>query len=258
MTIPFSAYFYEWRDQPSTLASPHDKGALPVVSPSPSATPSALISSPTDPHPPAFPLATASPVAWAARESTGTPYVGNVDLEWGLSATNQFGYAPTDNPNQPLPKHRSPLDPPGAYRVPAKGQVQLLIKNPSKNVVKIFLVPYDLRSMHVWHRTVIRQKSYSTSPSTEKETADEEEAQVSAPGALRFAVHLQFLCLPSPTSATQSSPSTCETKRIYLYKSIRVVFSHRLPDGQERLRMVTEQLCSSSCSIQTQRERSSE
>jgi hypothetical protein len=195
----------------------------------------------------------------------GTPYVGTVDLNWGLGALNGFGYADnaTDDIVSPtsLPKHRSPTDPPGAFRIPAKGQLQILIRNPSKTVVKVFLVPYDLRQMPCWSRTVIRQKSYIVGEDVAEDSMVDDSASQRGQGTLRFAIHLQFLCLPSPSNGNGDKPPSVaaggeedpdvedpvkQHKRIYLFKSIRVVFSHRVPDGKERLKVLTEQLTSSS------------
>ena len=192
----------------------------------------------------------------ASNSDWGTPYVGTVDLEWGLGPLNNLGYQTTDESDgrSSLPRHRSRSDPPGAYRIPPKGQLQVLIKNPSKTVVKIFLVPYDCRDMKPWTRTVLRQKSYikddlslkaevSTGASPLVEAEDDQRN-----GNLRYAVHLQFLCLPSqsksePSGGPGSTDATVDeqsSKRIYLYKSMRVVFSHRVPDGKEKLKVVTD------------------
>ncbi|KAK8051914.1 hypothetical protein PG993_003299 [Apiospora rasikravindrae] len=109
----------------------------------------------------------------------------------------------------------------GSYRIPEKGQIQIIIKNPNKTAVKLFLVPYDLAGMEAGTKTFIRQRSYSNGPIIDH-----------IPGAgalgagdrpiLRYLVHLH-ICSPSKG-------------RYYLYKSIRVVFANRVPDGKERLR----------------------
>ncbi|KAK9700968.1 hypothetical protein K7432_011957 [Basidiobolus ranarum] len=125
-----------------------------------------------------------------------SPYVGTVDLE--------------------NTKLRDAVDKrfPHGYRIPPKGQLQVIVKNPNKTAVKFFLIPYDFSDMPENSKTFLRQKSYSVpGPSNENQT-------------LRYAIHLQF-CSPSK-------------KRIYLYKNIRVVFSHRAPDGSERLKVVCE------------------
>ncbi|SZF02107.1 unnamed protein product [Blumeria hordei] len=120
-------------------------------------------------------------------------------------------------------KHRAP--PGGSYRIPKVGQIQIIVKNPNKIAVKLFLVPYDLSGMKPGTKTFIRQRSYST----------EQSGAISAPpkgqfmprnkserSTLRYLIHLQ-MCSPS-------------RNRYYLYKSIRIVFANRVPDGQENLR----------------------
>lgn len=63
-------------------------------------------------------------------------------------------------------------------------------------------------------KTFLRQKSYSV-PTSDK-----------ARPHLRYAIHLQFV-----------SPSR---KKLYLSKAIRVVFSHRSPDSDEKLKVTCE------------------
>jgi hypothetical protein len=138
-------------------------------------------------------------------DELGTPYVGTVDLEWGLGQLNAFGYAyQTNDPEliASLPKHRSTSDPRGHWRIPPKGQLQVMVKNPSKSVVKVFLIPYDLREMPPSTRTFLRQKSFveTSSQSQTSSTDGTTPAAVEGPnggrGPLRYAVHLQFACLP--------------------------------------------------------------
>lgn len=92
------------------------------------------------------------------------------------------------------------------YRVPAKGQLQIVIKNPNKTAVKLFLIPYDVLNMPPNTKTFLRQKSYA--------------------GGLRYAIHLQ-LC-------------RTEKKRVYLYKHFRVVFANRISDARETLKVTCE------------------
>ncbi|KAF1850731.1 uncharacterized protein K460DRAFT_269650 [Cucurbitaria berberidis CBS 394.84] len=130
----------------------------------------------------------------------------------------------------------SPKAPPGgSYRIPPQGQLQIVLKNPNKTAVKLFLVPYDLSDMEPGQKTFIRQRSYSAGPiidmpaSTRKNLGtDRPEAALSNSDdpndrpILRYLVHLH-ICSPSKG-------------RYYLYKSIRVVFANRVPDGKEKLR----------------------
>lgn len=244
VTIPFPAFFYEWREHADGGGRRRDEqGRVTTVS---------------------------DGATWS------TPYVGTVDLEWGLGPLNGHGYHGNDHSTTTptLPKHRSLSDPPGAFRLARKGQLQLLIKNPSRTVVKVFLVPYDLRTMEPWTRVVLRQKIYARDRQQQGGDGD----SAGGDGNLCYALHLQFLCVPStlaasnvlpaadnddadamddvdsplsPASTVDSSnndqlPSSATprpaTHRYYLYKSIRVVFSHRVPDGKEKLKVVTEQV----------------
>ncbi|KAG0170856.1 hypothetical protein DFQ28_001470 [Apophysomyces sp. BC1034] len=97
------------------------------------------------------------------------------------------------------------------YRLPPRGQLQIVIKNPNKTAVKLFLVPYDVSDMPRSTKTFLRQKSYATHDAKDH---------------LRYAIHIQ-IC-------------RTEKKRVYLYKHIRVVFANRIADSNERLKVVCE------------------
>ncbi|CAN8103145.1 unnamed protein product [Discula destructiva] len=120
--------------------------------------------------------------------------------------------------------------PGGSYRIPEKGQIQIIIKNQNKTAVKLFLVPYDLTGMEPGTKTFIRQRAYSSSnPATSADSTTDATATTTADSGetnskqvLRYLVHLH-ICSPA-------------RGRHYLYKSIRVVFANRVPDGTERLR----------------------
>jgi hypothetical protein len=186
-------------------------------------------------------------------EDGPSPYVGHIDLENGLPNTSEARLhkrkrtnsskalgRPIDlemidvsNTNQ-LTDHEirragkqkrrsiSPRAPPGgSYRIPEKGQLQIIIKNPNKTAVKLFLIPYDLIGMEPGTKTFIRQRSYSAGdlmlPASSTTAANPADRQT-----LRYLAHLH-ICSPS-------------RGRFYLYKSIRVVFANRVPDGKEKLR----------------------
>lgn len=187
-------------------------------------------------------------------EDGPSPYVGQIDLENGLSNPEEearskrkrqsraveqrlgddemadatrggFVDISSDRdarrPQRQKRRSGSPRAPPGgSYRIPEKGQIQIIIKNPNKTAVKLFLIPYDLTSMEPGTKTFIRQRSYSTGPIIDvpelKDTAAADRP------ILRYLVHLH-ICCPS-------------RGRYYLYKSIRVVFANRVPDGKEKLR----------------------
>ncbi|KAK4109876.1 hypothetical protein N656DRAFT_715066 [Canariomyces notabilis] len=191
-------------------------------------------------------------------EDGPSPYVGQIDLENGLPNPDEGQRARrklqsryqdhkrlTDEeasvqghsadlseedaigkPSRPKRRSRSPKAPLGGrYRIPEKGQLQIIIKNQNKTAVKLFLVPYDLSGMEPGTKTFIRQRSYSAGPVMEPDVPPK--TSDNGPGAadrptLRYLIHLH-ICCPSKG-------------RYYLYKSIRVVFANRVPDGKERLR----------------------
>jgi hypothetical protein len=192
-------------------------------------------------------------------EDGPSPYVGQIDLENGLPNPDEgvhdqkrrrpkitperknagepeifdsFG-APTlterDIRRAQKQKRRStsPRAPPkGSYRIPEKGQLQIIIKNPNKTAVKLFLVPYDLAGMEPGTKTFIRQRSYSAGPIIDTPLSSSPQTKVMDESkdrsTLRYLIHLH-ICCPSKG-------------RFYLYKSIRVVFANRVPDGKEKLR----------------------
>jgi hypothetical protein len=135
----------------------------------------------------------------------------------------------------------SPKAPPGGcYRIPAQGQLQIVLKNPNKTAVKLFLVPYDLSDMEAGQKTFLRQRSYSAGPIIDMPTSTRTNLGTDRPEAalsnsddpndrpiLRYLIHLH-ICCPSKD-------------RYYLYKSIRVVFANRVPDGKEKLRNEIQQ-----------------
>ncbi|KAL4986189.1 hypothetical protein BDW68DRAFT_163666 [Aspergillus falconensis] len=123
----------------------------------------------------------------------------------------------------------------GCYRIPQQGQLQVMIKNPNKTAVKLFLVPYDLSDMEPGTKTFIRQRSYSAGPILDMPMSARSSYGTDRPEAslansddpnekpvLRYLIHLN-ICCPS-------------RGRYYLHSSIRVVFANRVPDGKEKLR----------------------
>lgn len=182
-----------------------------------------------------------------------SPYVGQIDIENGLPNPDEESRSkrkaqsryPNRRPAEGNPdgmpgaepdaerrgaarsKRRSgsPKAPPGgSYRIPEKGQVQIVIKNENKTAVKLFLLPYDLTGMEPGTKTFIRQRSYSAGPIIDHVPNLSEGDRMSRP-MLRYLVHMH-ICCPSKG-------------RFYLYKSIRVVFANRVPEGKERLRNET-------------------
>lgn len=200
-------------------------------------------------------------------DDSPSPYVGQIDLENSLSKEDpsttrrrrrHFSPAAVEDgprnetgapraPRAPSADARrrrekknrraeSPKCPPGGcYRIPQQGQLQIIIKNPHKTAVKLFLVPYDLGDMEPGTKTFIRQRSYSAGPIIDMPLSarknygtDRPEASLNATEnphdkpTLRYLIHLN-ICCPS-------------RGRFYLHSSIRVVFANRVPDGKEKLR----------------------
>ncbi|KAK9472793.1 uncharacterized protein V1510DRAFT_416080 [Dipodascopsis tothii] len=120
--------------------------------------------------------------------SRGSPYIGLVDLDTHFAGRAAAG---------------RPAKFPG-YRVPPEGQIQIVISNPNRTAIKLFLVPFNLRDMPAGTKTFVRQKTYVRDDGT-------------ARGLMRQAAHLQFVC-PEPG-------------RYYLYTNVRVVFENRVLDG---------------------------
>lgn len=97
--------------------------------------------------------------------------------------------------------------PKGGYRIPQQGQLQLILKNPHKTAVKLFLIPYDLSDMQSGQKTWIRQRSYSAGPILDMPLdarknlgTDRPEASLSTSDdpndrpVLRYLIHLHICC----------------------------------------------------------------
>ena len=190
-----------------------------------------------------------------------SPYVGHIDLQH--SSSRAMSRSSIDNPTEtssidkeeqdstpgsailstfeshlesgrPRKRKRAAVNgpPDGSYRIPEQGQLQIIIKNPNKTAVKLFLVPYDMTGMEAGTKTFIRQRLYSAGPILEKPLASTSEPKTSSPftvqskSTLRYLVHLN-ICCPSKG-------------RFYLYQQIRVVFANRVPDNKEQLRTETQ------------------
>lgn len=188
-------------------------------------------------------------------DDTPSPYVGFIDIENSLSPENRSSkksnkkrhtspmrcpcphIEPRGVSSEPSPsvqqerrsrekrsrRSHSPQSPPGgSYRIPQQGQIQIIIKNPNKTAVKLFLIPYDLEGMEPGSKTFIRQRSYSVGPIIEADEPPKEQLNTEDKPILRYLAHLSICC-------TSKS-------RFYLHSGVRVVFANRVPDGKERLR----------------------
>ncbi|KAL8725731.1 MAG: hypothetical protein Q9166_007181 [cf. Caloplaca sp. 2 TL-2023] len=193
-------------------------------------------------------------------ESEPSPYVGHIDLSQlpapaelkktrpsrsksplarMASSINTQTNADTGGTRSAEQMHRGekkrrrtsppPSSPQGGYRIPQKGQLQIVIKNPNKTAVKLFLVPYDLEDMQMGTKTFIRQRCYSTEPVIDG-LHSERKAEVNpslgrtstkSKPTLRYLIHVN-ICSPFKG-------------RFYLYQHVRVVFANRVPDNKEQL-----------------------
>ncbi|KAJ3295950.1 hypothetical protein HDU79_007916 [Rhizoclosmatium sp. JEL0117] len=133
-----------------------------------------------------------------------SPYVGNVDVE-GLSGLID------EEESDEIKKMREEWI--GGWRVPPRGQIQVLVKNSVGTAVKCFLLPYDFRDMPPGTKTFLRQKCFVGKLGAGKER-------------LRDAIHVHFQCT--------------SRKRVYLTRQIRVVFGGKGVEGDEKGRVITE------------------
>ncbi|WVO12658.1 hypothetical protein L204_100263 [Cryptococcus depauperatus] len=112
------------------------------------------------------------------------------------------------------------------YSVARRGQLQILIKIPGPSATaKIFVVPYDLRPIPERGRLLIRENTY-----VRRTNRLESEGE-----SLRYAIQLQFICLPESSGSGNRHESM--RKLYYVTKSIRVIFSGCPPDKNEELRI---------------------
>ena len=177
------------------------------------------------PFPAVFYNYPSSSTSRSISDDSPSPYVGTVDLEHHLSPVvepqrrkRRGAHADPDAimaeltgpqntsigralAQQEASGLTSPRDPPkilldGAYRVPQNGQLQVVLKNPNKTAVKLFLIPYNLEDMSPGTKTFVRQRSFSSGPIVENTLS---EAPVNDPLSkkqiLRYLIHLKFCCL---------------------------------------------------------------
>ena len=166
-----------------------------------------------------------------------SPYVGTIDLQSHRSkaATSQDmtpGTAVDKYPRTRSAKRkRKSIDPrafellPGSYRIPEQGQLQIIIQNPNKTAVKVFIVSYDLTGMEAGMKTFIRQRSYSVEDGDLLAKGQHGQFAHRTKQKLRYMVHLNICC---PTQG-----------KFFLYHQIRVVFANRVPDTEGQLRCET-------------------
>ncbi|OIW32511.1 hypothetical protein CONLIGDRAFT_630190, partial [Coniochaeta ligniaria NRRL 30616] len=197
VTVPFSAVFYSY-------ASTTHGRTMSEDGPSPYVGQIDLengLSNPEDEHRAKRKMQTRYPDRTSIDQE-------DIAMECSLADTSEHESKP---PTHPRRSHSPKAPPGGSYRIPEKGMLQIIIKNQNKTAVKLFLVRYDLAGMEPGTKTFVRQRSYS----------DPEDTSSTRP-ILRYLIQLHICCLAKG--------------RYYLYKSIRVVFANRVPDGKEKLR----------------------
>jgi hypothetical protein len=234
---------------------------------------------------------TPGPSSFASQSTqnvSSAPYVGTIDLD--------AHYHNILSSSLEASRHTMPSIPPvfPGYEVPPRGQVQLLVKNTDlQSAVKLFLVPYDLKDMPTNTKTFIRKKICVESlplqearqpgpPRPKRHSFDAagmlgERLNCKPRESLRYAVHLQFACVPGsafrakkskamtrsrnwtqPGAGATSFPHTdvlhseslcdenCDSAtpapapRYFLYRSIRVVFSPRPPEKEDSVKTYIE------------------
>ncbi|KAL8807722.1 MAG: hypothetical protein Q9182_000533 [Xanthomendoza sp. 2 TL-2023] len=216
VTLPFPAVFYSWNggtgtehstadDEPSPYVGHIDLSQLPAPAESKKTRQSR----------------SKSPSADAARSVHMQSHkIVESGHDTGRTAVGQ---------NKRRRTSSAPSTLQGGYRIPQKGQLQIVIQNPNKTAVKLFLVPYNLEDMQTGTKTFIRQRCFSTNPVIEGLPSERKSESGPSLGGtpikkkptLRYLIHVN-IC--SPLSG-----------RFYLYQHIRVVFANRVPDNQEQL-----------------------
>lgn len=205
VTVPFPAVFYSWSAGNGRKSVTDD--------PSPYVGHIDLQHSPS-------PLEAEEPPSLQA-ESNGQPLTNQKRAEHNNTAAK---LAPRKSKKK-IRTSPASAPPRGSYRIPEQGQLQIIIKNPNKTAVKLFLIPYDLSGMESGTKTFVRQRSYSADPVIDSPTVSgshSNPALISGKPTLRYLIHLN-ICCPSKG-------------RFYLYQQIRVVFANRVPDNKEQLR----------------------
>lgn len=150
-------------------------------------------------------------------EMTSTAYVGTVNLPYnnGKQRKNENG----------LPVS---TEAPG-YEIPSEGRLQVMIRNPSRTAVKVFLVQYNFRDMPLNSRTFVRQKTYVSIKDKQVKSSTEgdfKDVNDDNKPKLRYAIRV-----PVYRNAYGD---------IFVGPNLRVVFSHRAPDPDEVVNVVTE------------------
>ena len=221
VTVPFPAVFYSWGGETSRARSVVDDEPSPYVG-----------------HIDLEHSLVPQPSREDRQRRRHTPSIHGADACEGASSSQEPDVAATKVTLRRQEKRKrrsdSPKTPPGgSYRIPQRGQLQIMIKNPNKTAVKLFLVPYDLEGMEPGTKTFIRQRCYSAGSiiddalSSKNEPAPTGATPLKNKPTLRYLIHLNICCT--------------SRGRFYLYQHIRVVFANRVPDGKEKLQNEIQQ-----------------
>lgn len=221
VTVPFPAVFYSWGGGTTTGRSVVDDEPSPYVG-----------------HIDLEHSLVPQPSREDRRRRRHTPSSQDADVCEGANSSQEPGLAATKNTLRRQEKRKRRAESPrtptgGSYRIPQRGQLQIMIKNPNKTAVKLFLVPYDLEGMEPGTKTFIRQRCYSAGSNIDDALSSmTEPTSIGAPNpkskpTLRYLIHLNICC--------------SSRGRFYLYQHIRVVFANRVPDGKEKLQNEIQQ-----------------
>ncbi|KAI9206480.1 uncharacterized protein BJ171DRAFT_396383, partial [Polychytrium aggregatum] len=102
-------------------------------------------------------------------ESPSTPYVGTIYLQSQETGADGPGDGIGNGHSEvPVREELTVFEPDHTrfkasegYRLPGKGQLQVIIKNQSRTAAKVFLLQYDFRDMPPNTKTFLRQKVYT-------------------------------------------------------------------------------------------------
>lgn len=219
VTVPFPAVYYSWNNHTGRHLPNFDDGPSPYVGH-------------IDLEHSLCPVT----VNGTRRRNRGASRLEGQNID-GAMESDEHKFAVTNSVLRKREKRKrrspSPKAPSGgSYRIPERGQLQIVIKNPHKTAVKLFLVPYDLSGMEGGMKTFIRQRCYSAGPIIEDPLTTRSVSEPALDGrakivdtktkaSLRYMIHLN-VCCPSKG-------------RFYLHQHIRVVFANRVPDNKENL-----------------------
>ncbi|KAI9288131.1 hypothetical protein BC943DRAFT_317853 [Umbelopsis sp. AD052] len=99
------------------------------------------------------------------------------------------------------------------YRIPPKGQLQVMITQGDRGMVKAFIVSYDLRDMPANHSTFVRRQEYVTTRESGMKT-------------LKYAIHIPI--------------KTSKHRQLYLHGPIRVVFCNYANNADDHVEVKME------------------